>query len=1055
MALSPDEQRLTELERRVRHLELVLGVKTIQNPPVAAEPMRQVAPAAAVAPISVAPIPVAPAPFAPVQPTPRPMAAPPPLPKRHEVFELHQTTPVVPSPVLTYPSTTPPKPLRQNPLEQVIGIKWAGWIGAIVLVIGAALGIKYAYDEGLFPTVSPTARLVLMSLGGFALIGAGEWVFRKVGRLSATGFFGAGVATLYIISYAGHGYYQLYTRDTAFVMMALCTLIGAAVAMRAQLVSVAVLALIGGNIAPIVLHGDATRVVPFLSYLLMLQIVALVLAFWGGSEKWWTLRGLSLGTTAFWVASLLNKLASTDFRWGSLMWVSLAFGILYHGELLLSALRHRQNKNLQNVGTVFSLATTALLSLAVLRIFKADEPTIRGSWLLMFAAIATAISLLLRRTLPALSISYRVQAAALLLVSVPVILAGANISVAWAILAMALAAVGGLLEDRTARAAAVVAWVLALLNLTVWTNSTHPHDAHAIWLTIMHQPLAAWAILAAAIAWCGHAVAFFIGYTRTDDASRRAELERSGAIVSFLSSAVFAATTIAVLPPLGATGVLLAYTWFLALLDSAVGRLALAPQAWCILLLAAAKWAAIDTLAARLSPDWSATQYRPVFNPLMLTALAIGGSLIGMFRLRRESISRLLDEPGEENRFSFVSVVIATIVITFGLSFEVDRVVEQLHASVWPLLQLKLMGWTILWSIAATAMFAVIFAIDRASLARHRWRGVAWTICALLTAKFLILDTTIWIASSGARAPVLLNMQNYTAAIVVAMMIAFHCMLRRSGERSETSLAHRIAFAATLVVLWAGTLELSRMIDAGIFPTAGLWNFGALKQFAWTSWWTIGFAGFLAFTTRLDPRELASSRLLRAIPKLLILLCIKYLILDSELGHGFRPVPAPVLFNAQAATGGIVLAALIFVRRLLPGRSRQAIVAAAVAVLIPLWVGTMEIDRAFHYSTMLITTFADPDLAEQVALSIFFSIYAITTVAAGFRLRVAGLRYFGLILFALTLAKVGIFDLSHASAGYRFLSFIGLGGLLLVTSVLYGRLSPRLLAVASAPDQNS
>ena len=38
------------------------------------------------------------------------------------------------------------------------------------------------------------------------------------------------------------------------------------------------------------------------------------------------------------------------------------------------------------------------------------------------------------------------------------------------------------------------------------------------------------------------------------------------------------------------------------------------------------------------------------------------------------------------------------------------------------------------------------------------------------------------------------------------------------------------------------------------------------------------------------------------------------------------------------------------------------------------------------------------------------------------------------------------FDHLIAATGYRILSFMGLGGLLLGTSVLYGKLSPRLLA---------
>jgi uncharacterized membrane protein len=66
-------------------------------------------------------------------------------------------------------------------------------------------------------------------------------------------------------------------------------------------------------------------------------------------------------------------------------------------------------------------------------------------------------------------------------------------------------------------------------------------------------------------------------------------------------------------------------------------------------------------------------------------------------------------------------------------------------------------------------------------------------------------------------------------------------------------------------------------------------------------------------------------------------------------------------------------------------------------------------------------------------------------VALGFAIRVAGVRYFGLALFALTVVKVFFVDLSTVSTGYRILSFLGLGLLLLGTSVLYGKLSPVLL----------
>jgi uncharacterized membrane protein len=115
-------------------------------------------------------------------------------------------------------------------------------------------------------------------------------------------------------------------------------------------------------------------------------------------------------------------------------------------------------------------------------------------------------------------------------------------------------------------------------------------------------------------------------------------------------------------------------------------------------------------------------------------------------------------------------------------------------------------------------------------------------------------------------------------------------------------------------------------------------------------------------------------------------------------------------------------------------------------VLVIAWTGTLEIDRIFE--TIAITKagpFADPHLAKQVALSIFWSAFAIVSVMVGFRVRVTGLRYFGLGLFGLTLLKVVLVDLAGASQGYRILSFTGLGLLLLGTSVLYGKLSPKLL----------
>jgi hypothetical protein len=119
------------------------------------------------------------------------------------------------------------------------------------------------------------------------------------------------------------------------------------------------------------------------------------------------------------------------------------------------------------------------------------------------------------------------------------------------------------------------------------------------------------------------------------------------------------------------------------------------------------------------------------------------------------------------------------------------------------------------------------------------------------------------------------------------------------------------------------------------------------------------------------------------------------------------------------------------------------IVANSAALLILLLAGTLEIDRAF--AGPLKASFSDPRFAEEVAISIFWSLFAIAAVLAGFRFWNAGLRLFGLSLFGVTVLKVLLIDLREVRFGYRILSLLGLGLLLLATSVVYGKVGSKRL----------
>ncbi len=73
----------------------------------------------------------------------------------------------------------------------------------------------------------------------------------------------------------------------------------------------------------------------------------------------------------------------------------------------------------------------------------------------------------------------------------------------------------------------------------------------------------------------------------------------------------------------------------------------------------------------------------------------------------------------------------------------------------------------------------------------------------------------------------------------------------------------------------------------------------------------------------------------------------------------------------------------------------------------------------------------------QFSYSAFFMVFGAALLAAGFWRRVAFLRWQALVLLAVAIGKVFTVDVSQLSQGYRILSFLGLGALLLAVSFAY------------------
>ncbi|HEX7879478.1 MAG TPA: DUF2339 domain-containing protein, partial [Candidatus Eisenbacteria bacterium] len=84
-------------------------------------------------------------------------------------------------------------------------------------------------------------------------------------------------------------------------------------------------------------------------------------------------------------------------------------------------------------------------------------------------------------------------------------------------------------------------------------------------------------------------------------------------------------------------------------------------------------------------------------------------------------------------------------------------------------------------------------------------------------------------------------------------------------------------------------------------------------------------------------------------------------------------------------------------------------------------------------------TRGDLYLAMLLTLSLVWAVYAGALIAGGFAFRYRPIRFLGIAVLAMLIVKVFIFDLQELDRGYRIASFVGVGLLLLMISILYQR----------------
>lgn len=179
--------------------------------------------------------------------------------------------------------------------EQIIAGRWYAYAGAVILVMGVALGLKWAYDVGLL-RIAPTYRCLLAAGFGFVLLAAGREVAERVSAWAAGASYVAGIGVIYASVYAAFQLYALLTPAVAFLLLGVTSALGVGVATRSRLASVGVVSLLAGYVAPVLLweHSGPAWALP--AYLSALLIMGSAVAWVRGGSMWLMSSVATVGT---------------------------------------------------------------------------------------------------------------------------------------------------------------------------------------------------------------------------------------------------------------------------------------------------------------------------------------------------------------------------------------------------------------------------------------------------------------------------------------------------------------------------------------------------------------------------------------------------------------------------------------------------------------------------------------------------------------------------------------------------------------------------------------
>jgi uncharacterized membrane protein len=353
---------------------------------------------------------------------------------------------------------------RHPDLEKFIGENLISKIGIAVLVLGIGFFVKYAIDNNW---IGPIGRVAIGLLCGAILVTVAHFLRKSYEAFSSI-LIGGGIAVFYFtFSLAFHDY-QLFSQPVAFAIMVIVTCFAVLLSILYSRQELAIIALVGGFIAPFLVTKGSGNYVALFLYLLILNAGLLVLAL---RKAWRLLNLLAFLFTSIlfgsWLFALNEREPQLTFRNGLLF--ATGFYLLFFVINIIHNVKEKKKFIASDFGIL--LANTCLYFSAGLYCLKYMGATEYQGMFCMSLGIfnLAATYFLFRKSKVDTNILYLLIGITLTFISLtaPVQLKGNHITLFWASEAVLLYWLYQKSRIKMIQLASSLVWIAMLISLLI------------------------------------------------------------------------------------------------------------------------------------------------------------------------------------------------------------------------------------------------------------------------------------------------------------------------------------------------------------------------------------------------------------------------------------------------------------------------------------------------------------------------------------------------------------------------------------------------------------